>query len=52
MKSLPYFIIGIFIVACNQYTKKIDEWRGPNRSGVYNKTNLLKAWPSTGPKLI
>jgi len=52
MKSLPFFIIGIFLVGCTQHTPKIEEWRGPNRSGVYNETNLLKAWPPTGPNLI
>ena len=27
-------------------------WRGPERSGVYNETGLLKTWPSAGPSLI
>jgi hypothetical protein len=28
------------------------QWRGPNRDGVSKETGLLKAWPTTGPKLL
>jgi hypothetical protein len=28
------------------------EWRGPDRSGVYKETNLLKLWPESGPVLL
>jgi outer membrane protein assembly factor BamB len=27
-------------------------WRGPDRSGIYNETELLKVWPSSGPALL
>ena len=27
-------------------------WLGPDRSGIYNETGLLKAWPSSGPVLL
>jgi len=30
----------------------IHEWRGPDRSGIYNESNLLMIWPSEGPKEI
>lgn len=29
---------------------KINEWRGKNRAGIYQESNLLKVWPDTGPK--
>jgi outer membrane protein assembly factor BamB len=28
----------------------VHEWRGPDRSGIYNESNLLKVWPAEGPK--
>ena len=28
------------------------QWRGENRSGVYNETGLLKEWPDEGPELL
>ena len=29
-----------------------SQWRGPNRDGIYPETNLLKQWPSEGPKML
>jgi outer membrane protein assembly factor BamB len=29
---------------------QIYEWHGPERSGIYNETGLLKTWPEDGPK--
>jgi outer membrane protein assembly factor BamB len=31
---------------------KIYEWRGKDRTGIYNETNLLKSWPAAGPAEI
>jgi outer membrane protein assembly factor BamB len=31
---------------------KIYEWRGKDRGGIYEESNLLKTWPSEGPKEI
>ena len=28
------------------------QWRGPNRDGVSQETDLLKEWPADGPKLL
>ncbi len=28
------------------------QWRGPERSGVYQEDNLLKEWPKNGPTLL
>lgn len=38
----------LFIPAFSQ----LYEWRGPNRTGIYNETGLLKKWPASGPELI
>ena len=32
--------------------EKVYEWRGENRSGIYNETNLLGSWPEEGPNLV
>ena len=37
-----------FIVANGQQVG----WRGQGRTGIYNETGLLRAWPKTGPALI
>jgi outer membrane protein assembly factor BamB len=52
---MKYFFIGIVLVlflAGFSTPKKISQWRGPNRDGIYPETNLLKQWPAEGPKLL
>lgn len=31
---------------------QLYEWRGPDRTGIYNESGLLKTWPAGGPELI
>lgn len=31
---------------------KISEWRGKDRKGIFEESNLLKTWPAEGPKEI
>jgi outer membrane protein assembly factor BamB len=47
--NISLFIISIFFI---QVRCQLYDWRGPDRSGVYNEFNLLKEWPDNGPKLI
>ena len=42
-------ILIIFILNANS---QLYEWRGPERSGIYNEAGLLKEWPESGPELI
>ena len=30
----------------------VSQWRGPERTGIYNETGLLKKWPEGGPEKI
>lgn len=41
----------VAVLATITLIAQTSEWRGPNRTGVYNETNLLKIWPATGPKM-
>jgi outer membrane protein assembly factor BamB len=55
MKSnLPKFILTIFIciTTLSIADGQLYEWRGPDRTGIYNETGLLKKWPDGGPKLL
>lgn len=52
MKNLSILLIAVLLFACNTKQKKVSEWRGENRSGIYNETNLLKEWPADGPELL
>ena len=42
-------LLIIFILNANS---QLYEWRGPERSGIYNEAGLLKEWPESGPELI
>lgn len=52
MKNLSILIIAVLLFACNSKQKKVSDWRGENRSGIYDETNLLKEWPADGPNLL
>jgi outer membrane protein assembly factor BamB len=45
--SFSFSVTFVTIVNCQLF-----EWRGPDRTGVYNETGLLKKWPEGGPKLL
>ena len=52
MKYTFILLIATLFFACAKKQEPVSEWRGPNRSGVYNETNLLTEWPADGPRLV
>lgn len=55
MKSQLLKIILAFSLFTGSYSivySQLYEWRGPDRTGIYNETGLLKKWPDGGPKLL
>jgi outer membrane protein assembly factor BamB len=53
----PYFskcilTLSLFAASITLVTGQLYEWRGPERSGIYNESGLLKKWPDGGPKLL
>jgi outer membrane protein assembly factor BamB len=42
----------LHLVPSTQEKSKIYEWRGKDRLGIFNESNLLKSWPEEGPKEI
>ncbi|NOQ25622.1 MAG: PQQ-binding-like beta-propeller repeat protein [Bacteroidales bacterium] len=52
MKNLIFlFITILFFSSCTQQPDNA-QWRGDNRDGIYQETNLLKVWPEEGPELL
>lgn len=41
----------ITVQSCDQEAK-VYEWRGENRSGIYEDLGLLKEWPEAGPEVV
>lgn len=46
------FTVIVFIVQLQIQAQEIAQWRGDNRDGKYNETDLLKVWPESGPELL
>jgi hypothetical protein len=46
------FSAVLYFASASIGLSQLYEWRGPDRSGIYNETGLLKTWPAGGPVLI
>lgn len=46
------FVILPGFISTTLSSQEIVQFRGVNRSGVYNETGLIKEWPEAGPELI
>jgi outer membrane protein assembly factor BamB len=55
MKSIVLrFLLSLlfFTAIISNVFSQLYEWRGPERSGIYSETGLLKKWPVGGPALL
>ena len=52
MKKNSILYVLMLLLTSSSVTSRIYEWRGPDRSGIYNESNLLKTWPAQGPKKL
>jgi outer membrane protein assembly factor BamB len=46
----PFSLLVFCLFVLNSFSQ-IYQWRGPDRTGMFNETNLLKEWPEAGPSL-
>jgi outer membrane protein assembly factor BamB len=40
------------LFSISSLAQNTSQWRGENRDGIYNETDLLKSWPASGPNLL
>ena len=52
MKQLLLLFAVVLLFSCSQQKTKVYQWRGENRTGVFQEENLLKKWPDNGPEEI
>ena len=54
MKHVVFFVLTVILSMTAHLisAQEILQWRGPERSGVFNETGLLKSWPAEGPSLL
>ena len=49
-KKLIVSLIAFF--SLNLLAQDVIQWRGVDRTGIYNETGLMKSWPADGPTLL
>ncbi|MDP1620877.1 MAG: PQQ-binding-like beta-propeller repeat protein [Bacteroidales bacterium] len=53
MQTRLYQVAVLCIVlSATANAQEVLQWRGADRTGCYQDTNLLKSWPETGPDLL
>jgi outer membrane protein assembly factor BamB len=52
MKNSLILFALIILLTSFSGKSRIYEWRGTDREGIYYESNLLKTWPSEGPKKL
>jgi outer membrane protein assembly factor BamB len=50
MNKIIFLFISSLLFTSFADKVKISEWRGKDRTGIYQETNLLKEWPAEGLK--
>ena len=49
--AIPIVILLVCIILQTS-SQTVYQWRGPNRDGKYNESQLMSHWPETGPTLL
>lgn len=49
-KFLVFLVVIVSVI--NVCAQEASQWRGSNRDGIYQESDLLKEWPADGPKLL
>lgn len=50
---MRYLLVGLVWLVCQSgITQTVSEWRGINRTGIYDESNLLSEWPESGPEKL
>jgi len=52
MKRAFFFFLFSIVFTGLSFSQVADQWRGPERDGIYPETGLLKEWPKDGPPLL
>jgi outer membrane protein assembly factor BamB len=47
-----FLLVLLYIASQTPGHGQLFEWRGPDRTGIYNESGLLKKWPVGGPEII
>lgn len=51
MKKTCFLFVLLFAFTIS-YAQQNAQWRGDNRDGIYQETELMDSWPTDGPKML
>ncbi len=51
-KSKIALLFTLLTISVSLSAQTIAQFRGPQRNGIYNESNLLKIWPEEGPAML
>jgi len=51
MKKI-YLSVMMSVIAVGVFAAESIDWRGPDRTGIFDETNLLTEWPAEGPEQL
>jgi len=51
-KLITLVALTTLLITAPSMAQDLVQWRGADRSGIYDETGLLKEWPLEGPKLL
>jgi len=52
LKIAFFFLCLVWLFLLTNVIAQSAQWRGPERSGIYPDSNLLKSWPNGGPEKL
>ena len=52
MKRILITLLGSTLIISLSVAQLSENWRGPDRQGIYHETGLLQEWPSGGPEML
>lgn len=52
MNKIYFTITLALLLNTGLFAQNVAQWRGPERTGVYPNSGLLKSWPEGGPALL
>ncbi len=52
MRVLVVVTLVLSFVVAGMSGQTAENWRGPDRSGIYRETGLLREWPAAGPEMV
>jgi outer membrane protein assembly factor BamB len=52
MNRKTSLLLTLATLSFSLFAQTITQFRGPQRNGIYQETNLLKSWPAEGPAML